>query len=73
MQHVCFKFAISIRDYAARRRILEAAGAFTKVGAKLEPPSNLIAMQIASVPVILHTLDGRIDNFAEMITEEKLE
>ncbi|KAI1005884.1 hypothetical protein K3495_g2334 [Podosphaera aphanis] len=63
-------FAITARNEEIRKKLLASSEEFTPIGAKLKPSSNLVAIHIATVPVAIDTLDGRVHITEEMVVEE---
>lgn len=72
MQRVPTGFAIRAKNPDAKTRLLEASSTFTQVEAKLEPPSDIVSLRIATVPVAVFGLEGRIGVTAEMVAAEIL-
>ncbi|CCU82619.1 EKA-like protein [Blumeria hordei DH14] len=63
-------FAMKAKNEEARQLLLNAAESFSKVEAKLETASDLAALRIATVPVTLYTLMGKVTVTEEMVAEE---
>ena len=63
-------FAIKAKNEEARQLLLNAAESFSRAGAKLETASDLATLRIASVPVTINTLGGRITVTEEMVADE---
>ncbi|CCU82935.1 EKA-like protein [Blumeria hordei DH14] len=72
VQRVPTGFAIRAENPDAKIRLLEAANSFAPVEAKLGPPSDLISLRIATVPVAVYGLEGRIEVTAEILAGEIL-
>ncbi|CCU75625.1 EKA-like protein [Blumeria hordei DH14] len=70
VQRVKTGFAITAKDELARKELLDSSTSRSVSGIKLEPASNLIAMQIATVPETIRTLDGPIAVTAKMVADE---
>lgn len=65
-------FAISVKNQEAKARLLAASDTLIPFEAKLELPSDLVALRIASVPVAVHTLSGRVVVTPDMVATEIL-
>ncbi|CCU82365.1 EKA-like protein [Blumeria hordei DH14] len=72
VQRVPTGFAIRAKSPDAKTRLLEASSTFTQVEAKLEPPSDLDSLRIATVPVAVFGLEGRVEVTAEIVAAEIL-
>ncbi|CCU75075.1 EKA-like protein [Blumeria hordei DH14] len=72
VQRVPTGFAIRAKNPDAETRILEASSTFTQVEAKLEPPSDLDSLRIATVPVAVFDLEGRVEVTAKMMAAKIL-
>ncbi|CCU83181.1 EKA-like protein, partial [Blumeria hordei DH14] len=70
VQRVPTGFAIRAKSPDAKSRLLEASSTFAQVEAKLEPPSDLVSLRIATVPVAVFSLEGRVEVTAEMVAAE---
>lgn len=70
VQRVKTGFAITAKDELARTELLDSSTSRSESGIKLEPASNLVAMQIAAVPEIIRTLAGPIAVTAKMVADE---
>ena len=63
-------FAIRAIDSDAKNRLMEASDTLNILGAKLEKPSEIVALRIATVPTAVYTLDGKIQVSPEMVATE---
>ncbi|CCU76400.1 EKA-like protein [Blumeria hordei DH14] len=72
VQRVPTGFAICPKSPDAKSRLLEASSTFAQVEAKLEPPSDLVSLRVATVPVAVFGLEGRVEVTAEMVAAEIL-
>ncbi|CCU76829.1 putative effector protein [Blumeria hordei DH14] len=63
-------FAMKAKNEEARQLLLNAAESFSRVEAKVETASDLAALRIATVPVALYTLMGKVTVTEEMVAEE---
>ena len=70
VQRVKTGFAITAKDELARTELLDSSTSRSESGIKLEPASNLVAMQIATVPETIRTLAGPIAVTAKMVADE---
>ncbi|CCU82985.1 EKA-like protein [Blumeria hordei DH14] len=52
-------FALRAKNKESRQALLNAAESFLPIGGRLEEASELVALQISTVPVAIHTLLGR--------------
>ncbi|CCU82344.1 putative effector protein [Blumeria hordei DH14] len=70
VQRVQTGFALTAKNELARKELLDSSTSRSVSGIKLEPASNLVAMQIATVPETIRTLDGPIAVTAKMVADE---
>ncbi|CCU82036.1 EKA-like protein [Blumeria hordei DH14] len=70
VQRVKTGFAITAKNEASRKELLDSSALRRDLEIHLEPASNLVAMQIATVPETIRTLAGPIDVTAKMVADE---
>lgn len=63
-------FALRAINKESRQLLLNAAESFHSIGGRLEEASDLVALQIPTVPVAIHTLLGRVQVTEGMVIEE---
>ena len=70
VQRVKTGFAITAKNEASRKELLDFSVVRRNPEIHLEPASNLVAMQIATVPETIRTLAGPIAVTAKMVADE---
>lgn len=70
VQRVKTGFALTAKNKLARKELLDSSMSRGESGIKLEPASNLVALQIATVPVTINTLAGPIEITAKMVADK---
>lgn len=63
-------FALRAKNLEVRQLLLDSAESFVQVDAILEKASDLVALRIATIPVAIHTLLGKVVVTDEMVAEE---
>ncbi|CCU75383.1 EKA-like protein [Blumeria hordei DH14] len=63
-------FALRAKNLEVRQLLLDSAESFVQVDAILEKASDLVALRIATIPVAIHTLPGKVVVTNKMVTDE---
>ncbi|CCU82299.1 putative effector protein [Blumeria hordei DH14] len=70
VQRVKTGFALTAKNDLARKELLDSSISRRESGINLEPASNLVAFQIATVLVTINTLAGPIEITAKMVADK---
>ncbi|CCU76024.1 EKA-like protein [Blumeria hordei DH14] len=70
VQRVKTGFALTAKNELARKELLDSSISRRESGINLEPASNLVTFQIATVPVTINTLAGPSEITAKMVADE---
>ena len=70
VQRVKPGFALTAKDELSRKELLDSSEERRESGIELEPASNLVALQIATVPLRINTLTGSVFIKEKMVADE---